>query len=58
MGTPLKNKFGQEIIYFVGEATHPTMFSTVHGALETGWEAADKIFESKILDENQLDVLN
>lgn len=31
------------IILFAGEATHPHYYSTVHGAMETGWREADRI---------------
>lgn len=30
-------------LFFAGEATHATDFSTVHGAWESGWRAADAI---------------
>ena len=29
-------------ILFAGEATHEKYFSTVHGAIETGWREADR----------------
>ena len=32
-------------LLFAGEATHPRHFSTVHGAIETGWREADRIIE-------------
>ena len=37
-------------ILFAGEATHPHFFSTVHGAVESGWreaERAETIFEKQ-----------
>ncbi|XP_043266525.1 uncharacterized protein [Venturia canescens] len=33
------------ILSFAGEATHPQYFSTVHGAIETGWREADRIIK-------------
>ena len=32
-------------LLFAGEATHPQHFSTVHGAIETGWREAERITE-------------
>ncbi len=32
---------------FAGEATHPHHFSTVHGAIESGWREVDKILEEE-----------
>ncbi len=32
---------------FAGEATHPHRWSTVHGAMETGWWEADKIIQEE-----------
>ena len=42
-GTPenLSQPLGR--ICWAGEATHPSYFSTVHGAVETGWREADRI---------------
>jgi hypothetical protein len=30
-------------LLFAGEATHSSYFSTVHGAIETGWREAKRI---------------
>ena len=34
---------GQDRLLFAGEATHEKYFSTVHGAIESGWREADRI---------------
>ncbi|KAF2891582.1 hypothetical protein ILUMI_14591, partial [Ignelater luminosus] len=34
---------GKPTILFAGEATHPTHYSTVHGAIETGHREAQRI---------------
>lgn len=33
----------KEILLFAGEATHSHYFSTVHGAIETGYRESDRI---------------
>lgn len=43
LATPVKNDKGKTVIYFAGEATHSTSFATVHGAIETGFRAAEEI---------------
>jgi len=43
---PLYNYSGKEVLLFAGEATHPHFYSTVHGAIETGWREADRIIVS------------
>lgn len=35
----------EDVLFFAGEATHPHFPATVHGALLSGWRAADAIFE-------------
>lgn len=35
-------------LYFAGEATHKTMYATVHGAYLSGIKAADKILQNKM----------
>ncbi|ERL85732.1 hypothetical protein D910_03332, partial [Dendroctonus ponderosae] len=36
---------GKEVVLFAGEATHSCYFSTVHGAVESGWREADRLIE-------------
>lgn len=36
---------GIPIIQFAGEATNPTHYSTVHGAVETGWREAKQLID-------------
>ncbi|XP_051935483.1 peroxisomal N(1)-acetyl-spermine/spermidine oxidase [Hippocampus zosterae] len=41
---PSKQTLSQPLqVLFAGEATHPSYFSTVHGALLTGWREADRL---------------
>ncbi|KAJ1521197.1 hypothetical protein ONE63_002887 [Megalurothrips usitatus] len=43
LAAPVVNSRGEEELLFAGEATHEHYFSTVHGAIETGWREADRI---------------
>lgn len=43
LSRPLVSKNGREAVLFAGEATHPYYYSTVHGAIETGYREADRI---------------
>lgn len=45
LAKPVTDGKGREIILFAGEATHDHYYSTVHGALETGWREADRIMK-------------
>lgn len=36
---------GKDVVLFAGEATHFDYFSTVHGAVETGYREADRLIE-------------
>lgn len=44
LATPV-NINGKNVIFFAGEATNENHFSTVHGAVETGFRAASEIME-------------
>ena len=39
----LAQPVGQNRVLFAGEATNQRHFSTVHGAIESGWREADRI---------------
>ncbi|KAL3287703.1 hypothetical protein HHI36_002168 [Cryptolaemus montrouzieri] len=43
LGEPLLNKDGIPVVLFAGEHTHKTHFSSVHGAVESGYNAADEL---------------
>ncbi|XP_018563573.1 peroxisomal N(1)-acetyl-spermine/spermidine oxidase-like [Anoplophora glabripennis] len=43
LAAPLLRKSGDPAIQFAGEATHPYHFSTVHGAIESGFREADRL---------------
>uniref|UniRef100_A0A146L738 Peroxisomal N(1)-acetyl-spermine/spermidine oxidase n=1 Tax=Lygus hesperus TaxID=30085 RepID=A0A146L738_LYGHE len=43
LAEPVKNFYKKEMLFFAGEATHSYFYSTVHGALETGWREAERI---------------
>lgn len=45
LSQPLQNKENKSVLLFAGEATHPHHFSTVHGAIETGYREADRIIQ-------------
>lgn len=42
---PLKNSKGATAVQFAGEATNFNHYSTVHGAIETGWREAQRIID-------------
>lgn len=43
LAKPLINRHGKLTLMFAGEATHPYYYSTVHGAIETGYREADRV---------------
>ncbi|CAG9766300.1 unnamed protein product [Ceutorhynchus assimilis] len=48
LGSPLKNENGKLSVLFAGEATHPHYFSTVHGAIESGYREANRLITNQI----------
>ncbi|KAL1456182.1 hypothetical protein WDU94_000929 [Cyamophila willieti] len=48
LGAPVVNNEGKPVLLFAGEATNPLHYSTVHGAIETGWREADRIVKLKV----------
>ncbi|XP_034233207.1 spermine oxidase [Thrips palmi] len=46
LAEPVQNSNQKSVLHFAGEATHEYFFSTVHGAIETGWREADLVLES------------
>lgn len=47
LALPLNNTRGVPIVMFAGEDTHSTFYSTVHGAIETGYREADRIINAR-----------
>ncbi|XP_029721862.1 spermine oxidase-like [Aedes albopictus] len=45
LAQPLVNSQHLPVVQFAGEATHPEYFSTVQGAVESGWREADRLIE-------------
>ncbi|KAJ8949098.1 hypothetical protein NQ318_017003 [Aromia moschata] len=45
LAAPLTAEDGRPLVQFAGEATNPHHFSTVHGAIETGYREADRLIE-------------
>lgn len=43
---PLTNENGKMTVLFAGEATHDKHYSTLHGAVESGYAAADMIIDA------------
>ncbi|KAJ8912189.1 hypothetical protein NQ315_003793 [Exocentrus adspersus] len=43
LAAPITGENGNPRIMFAGEATHPYFFSTVHGAIESGYREADRL---------------
>ncbi|KAI5709312.1 hypothetical protein M8J76_015147 [Diaphorina citri] len=47
LGAPVSNGQGKPVLLFAGEATSEHQYSTVNGAVETGWREADRILTLK-----------
>lgn len=45
LAEPIKNRNGVPILQFGGEATSLHYFSTVHGAIESGWREAKRLID-------------
>lgn len=43
LALPVYDSKGYPRLFFAGEATHDHFYSTVHGAVETGWREGDRI---------------
>nr|CAD7404259.1 unnamed protein product [Timema poppensis] len=43
LASPMVNSQGKEVLLFAGEATSDHHYSTVHGAIETGFREADRL---------------
>lgn len=43
LAEPLFDNESRLKVQFAGEATHDEYFSTVHGAIESGWREADRL---------------
>lgn len=43
LAEPLVSATGRQTVFFAGEATSRSKFSTVHGAIETGYREAERI---------------
>jgi spermine oxidase len=46
LSQPLLNARGEPVLQFAGEATHERFYSTVHGAVETGWREAERLVKT------------
>lgn len=53
LAEPLLDVAKRPVIQFAGEATNKHHYSTVHGAIESGWREADRLI--KFYDEKKLD---
>ncbi|PNF14675.1 Spermine oxidase [Cryptotermes secundus] len=45
LAEPVINNNGISVLLFAGEATHSSYYSTVHGAIESGWREAKRLTE-------------
>ncbi|KAF2887544.1 hypothetical protein ILUMI_18629, partial [Ignelater luminosus] len=46
LSKPLTTRNGKQTLLFAGEATHPIYYSTVHGAIESGFREAQRIIDT------------
>ncbi|XP_055380939.1 spermine oxidase-like isoform X2 [Condylostylus longicornis] len=56
LAKPILSEDGVPILLFAGEATHDHYFSTVHGAVESGWREASRLIKH-FSEDNFSDVL-
>lgn len=45
LATPLTDGDGKPLLQFAGESTHNHYYSTVHGAVESGWREAQRLMD-------------
>lgn len=45
LAQPVLGRDGRPLMMFAGEATHDHFYSTVHGAVESGWREADRLLK-------------
>ncbi|XP_013118709.2 spermine oxidase [Stomoxys calcitrans] len=45
LAAPLNTSEGRPLLQFAGESTHNHYYSTVHGAVESGWREAERLME-------------
>lgn len=43
LAAPLSDNLGKPLVQFAGESTHAHYYSTVHGAVESGWREAQRL---------------
>uniref|UniRef100_A0A8W7PGH3 Amine oxidase domain-containing protein n=1 Tax=Anopheles coluzzii TaxID=1518534 RepID=A0A8W7PGH3_ANOCL len=43
LGTPVRNAANEPVLLFAGEATNPVHYSTVHGAIDSGFREANRL---------------
>uniref|UniRef100_A0A182M2C0 Amine oxidase domain-containing protein n=1 Tax=Anopheles culicifacies TaxID=139723 RepID=A0A182M2C0_9DIPT len=43
LGTPVRNAANEPVLLFAGEATNPIHYSTVHGAIDSGFREANRL---------------
>lgn len=45
LACPISSKNRNDVLLFAGESTHSTHYSTVHGAIESGYREAERIID-------------